>query len=163
MTITLPDELSSLLNMLGFMWPNSDEVEVINMGQEWMNWSATLQQQVTEMEAEALAIWGENSSDDVAAFQEWWEAEDSPKARLLEAVEGAQEGGNGLLVAGMIILGLKIAVIVQLTILAIGIAKAIAAAAPTFGASLGVIPVLKISARVIIGLLVEQAIWAILT
>lgn len=161
--ITLPDELSSLLNMLGFMWPNTDETEVMQMGQDWMQWSGTLQQQLTQLETEASAIWQENISDDVEAFQDWWNNDESPQARLTEAIEGAQEGANGLITSAMIILGLKIAVMVQLVILAIGIAKAIAAAAPSFGASLGLIPVLKMTARMIIGMLIEQAVWAILT
>lgn len=68
-------------------------------------------------------------------------------------------GGAGLMICAAIVLALKIAVIVQLTLLAIQIAQAIATAGPTFGASLLEIPVFQTLTRTIVGNLMQEALW----
>jgi hypothetical protein len=70
--------------------------------------------------------------------------------------------GTGLIICGAIVLALKIAVIVQLVVLAIEIAQAIATAAVTFGASLLEIPIFQQLARTIVGNLVQEVIWKLL-
>lgn len=37
MVINLPPELGEILNILGFDWPMSNEDQLFEMGQEWMN------------------------------------------------------------------------------------------------------------------------------
>ncbi|MEE3920570.1 hypothetical protein V2I01_27060 [Micromonospora sp. BRA006-A] len=59
--------------------------------------------------------------------------------------------GAGLIICAAIVLALKIAVIVQLAILAFEVAQAIATAVVTFGASLAEIPIFQIITREIVG------------
>ena len=61
-----------------------------------------------------------------------------------------------------IVLALKIAVIVQLAILAFQVAQAIATAVVTFGASLAEIPIFQIISREIVGALIDQVIGRLL-
>jgi hypothetical protein len=70
--------------------------------------------------------------------------------------------GTGLIICGTIVLALKVAVIVQLTILAIQIAQAIATAPVTFGASLAEIPIFQQLARIAVGALIDQVISTLL-
>jgi hypothetical protein len=60
------------------------------------------------------------------------------------------------------VLALKINVIVQLIMLAIEIAEALATAAPTFGASLAEIPIFKEITQLIIDQLINLALNAVL-
>jgi ABC-type lipoprotein release transport system permease subunit len=68
----------------------------------------------------------------------------------------------GLMIAAAVVLVLKIHVIVQLTMLAIEIAQAIATAGPTLGASPAEIPIFKELTGFVIDILIDQAIGALL-
>jgi hypothetical protein len=70
--------------------------------------------------------------------------------------------GAGLMVCAGIVLALKINVIVQLTMLVIEIAQAIATAVVTFGASLLEIPLFKEITQLIIDQLLNMAIDKVL-
>ncbi|WP_433650306.1 hypothetical protein ACQP2C_28230 [Micromonospora zamorensis] len=70
--------------------------------------------------------------------------------------------GAGLMVCAGIVLALKINVIVQLTLLAIQIAQAVATAAVTFGASLLEIPIFKLITGALIDQLLNMATEAVL-
>ncbi|MCM0675753.1 hypothetical protein NCC78_13790 [Micromonospora phytophila] len=159
MGLELPDELRSLLNVLGYTWPEADETKLFEMGNAWIGFSGTLSGVVAEANTNAGAVWSANSGTDIAAFRSWWSAEDSPAASLSDGVTAAVLTGTGLIICGAIVLALKIAVIVQLVILAIQIAQAVATAAVTFGASLLEIPVFHALARTVVGNLIQEVLW----
>lgn len=162
MSLQLPAELRSLLDILGYTWPEADETKLFEMGQAWIGFASTLGSMVDKASGAASQVWTQNSGADITAFQEWWANEEGPIASLTDGIPAAIVTGTGLIICGMIVLGLKIAVIVQLVILAIQIAQAIATAGPTFGASLLEIPVFQQIARTIIGNLFQEVIFTLL-
>jgi hypothetical protein len=158
----LPGELITLLDILGYTWPASDEEKLFELGQAWMEFSSDIAGFAEAAGASAAAVLGGNEGQSIDAFRSWWSGEESPLASLLSNVDGSVIGGAGLIICAAIVLALKIAVIVQLAILAIQIAQAIATAAPTFGASLLEIPVFQAISRTIVGNLIQECVWRLI-
>jgi hypothetical protein len=162
MGLQLPGELISLLGMLGYNWPEADEEKLYDLGNTWMTYSGTLGNSVQGLDSAAASVWQSNSGDAISAFQRNWADPESPPSNLRDGADGANLIGVGLLVAAGIVLTLKINVIVQLTMLAIEIAQAIATAPETFGASLLEIPIFKEITGLIINEILNLAISAVL-
>lgn len=162
MSLELPTELRSLLGVLGYNWPEADEDKLLEMGQAWLRFATTLETLTGSAQASASPVWSANAGADITAFERWWTNEDSPLATMRDGVPAAVLTGTGLVICGTIVLALKVAVIVQLTILAIEIAQAIATAAPTFGASLAEIPVFQQLTRILVGRLFDEVIATLL-
>ena len=78
------------------------------------------------------------------------------------SMNGAATMGPLLMVAAAVVLALKINVIIQLTLLVIAIAQAIATAVVTAGASLLEIPIFKELTRLLVDMLIGMAIEEIL-
>ncbi|MGP4022413.1 WXG100-like domain-containing protein [Actinomadura sp. 3N407] len=161
MGLQLPGELISLLSMLGYTWPEADETKLLAMGGAWLGFAGAHGGPLGEADGNAQRIMQGNRGDDIEAFRAEWTKEDSPKSNLEDLGTAATIIGAGLMVCGGIVLALKINVIIQLTILAIQIAQAIATAAVTFGASLLEIPIFKELAGIAIDLLIDMALQAI--
>lgn len=161
MGLQLPGELRSLLGILGYGWPEADETKLFAMGQAWIEFSGTLQQGVQQAGSEAVGVWSANRGADIDAFRQWWSGEDGPVSSLSDGATAAVLTGTGLIICGMIVLALKISVIVQLVVLAIQIAQAIATAALTFGASLLQIPIFQQICRTIVGNLIQEVLWTL--
>lgn len=162
MGLQLPGELISLLGLLGYNWPEADEEQLYDLGSRWMTFSGTLSSSISGMDDVAASVWQTNSGDAISAFQQNWSDPESPPANLRDGADGANLIGVGLLVAAGIVLTLKINVIVQLTMLAIEIAQAVATAPETFGASLAEIPIFKEITGLIINELLSYAVSAVL-
>ena len=162
MTLELPGELRSLLGLLGHTWPEADEDKLFEMGQAWLRFATTLEDLTAAANTSAAPVWSTNAGADITAFEQWWHKEDSPRATMHDGMPAAVLTGTGLIICGTIVLGLKVAVIVQLTVLAIQIAQAVATSAVTFGASLAEIPVFQAITRTIIGNLIDEVITTLL-
>lgn len=162
MAIMLPSELASLLSILGFEWPQSNEDNLMEFGQAWMEFGGELGEILGEAGGNAAQAWTDQVGKDIDAFKTWWESEDGPASVLDGGTIGAMIAGVGLIVCAVIVLILKIMVIVQLVILAVQIAMAIAQAAVTFGASLAQIPIFQQLARTVVGNLIQEAIFKLL-
>ncbi|MEV3938637.1 hypothetical protein AB0K52_22015 [Glycomyces sp. NPDC049804] len=162
MAITLPDELVSVLGILGYDFPQSNEDALMDMGQAWMDFSDELSDILGEGGASASRVWADQIGKEIDAFQAWWEGEDGPSDILTTGAIGAMVGGAGMIICAIIVLVLKIMVIVQVVILAVQIALAIAQAAVTLGASLLQIPIFQQIAREIVGNLIQEAIFKLL-
>ncbi|GAB7045945.1 WXG100-like domain-containing protein [Catenuloplanes indicus] len=162
MGLQLPGELIDVLGMLGFTWPEADEERLFELGQSWLAAAGTIGSHVTAADGAAATAWQSNRGETITAFQTAWTAEDGPSARLQNAQTGAQIIGAGLMVCAGVVLALKINVIVQLTILAVQIAQAVATAVVTFGASLLEIPIFKILTQLVLDQLLGMAVDAVL-
>ena len=162
MGMTLPSELVSILGMLGYDWPTSDEEKLYELGQAWMGFSGQLQTATASANQAAQPVWEGSAGAAIESFRQWWTSEDSAPSVLGRASGGAQVVGVGLMICAGIVLALKISVITQLAILAFQIAQAIATAVVTFGASLAEIPIFKIITSRILDLLIDRAIAAVL-
>jgi hypothetical protein len=161
-SLTIPGQLADLLNLLGYTWPKSKEGQMFELGQEWMEFGGKLKQIHGQTVPHAETVSLENIGSDIEAFKNKWMDKDAGAKVVEDGGTGAMVVGGGLFVAAGLVLALKIAVIVQLTILAIQIASAIAAAVPTFGASMAWIPVAKKIAGMAIDLAIDQVINALL-
>jgi hypothetical protein len=162
MGLTLPGELVTVLGMIGYDWPTSDEEKLFGMGQAWINFASDISQASADVGDGARGVTEGNTGEAMAAFQKWWSSPDSAPSTLAESPTGAMILGAGLIVCAAIVLMLKILIIVQLILLAIQIAQAIATAAVTFGASLLEIPIFKLITQTVVGILIDQAINALL-
>lgn len=162
MGMTLDPTLERLLNDLGFTWPMVDEMELFDLGGAWCELggdAAAAQQQLTGAAGQLLSV---NMSDALETFRQKFDDSEAPAAVLADAVTGVQLVGGALLACGGIVLALKIATIVNLVVLAVQIAQAIATAPVTFGASLLEIPVFKEIMNRVIGALINEAAVAIM-
>jgi hypothetical protein len=162
MAIMLPSELASLLGILGFDWPQSNEDNLMDFGQAWMDFGGELGEILGEADGNAAQAWTDQIGKDIEAFKTWWESEDGPAKILDSGAIGAMIAGVGLIICAVIVLVLKIMVIVQLIILAVQIAIAIAQAAVTFGASLLQVPIFQQLARTVVGNLIQEAVFKLL-
>lgn len=158
----LPGELISLLSMLGYTWPEADEERLFDLGNVWTRYAGTLVTAVQDADSAAQSVWRANHGDAVTAFQRAWTDHEAPAANLRDGADGANLVGIGLMVAAGVVLALKINVIVQLAMLAIEIAQAIATAGPTFGASLLEIPIFKEITGLLINELINLTLHALL-
>src|SRR5262249_7187525 len=141
--LRLPGELERLLNDLGYTWPEVDEDNLVHIGQAWMGMSGTLLGHASQADSHAQAVWAANNGRGIDAFRGAWQTQRAPSVNLHSAASSSTVVGAGMMGAAAIVLGLKINVIVQLTILAAEIIEALATAPETFGASLLEIPVFK--------------------
>lgn len=162
MGLTLPGGLATLLNDLGYTWPNVDETGLLGMGGSWTSYAGDVKQAPEQAHGHATQVWSGNEGKAIDAFQRAWNHPQSPRANLLDASTGSLGIGVGLMVCAGVVIALKINVIVQLVELAIEIASAIAEAVPTFGASLLEIPVFKEITGMLINLCVNLTLNAIM-
>ncbi|MEV0569099.1 hypothetical protein [Dactylosporangium sp. NPDC050588] len=162
MGLQLPGELISLLGMLGYSWPEADETKLFEMGGAWMAFPDRITSGLADADASAARIWTDNKDSAVEAFQATWQQGDSARTNLEDGATAAHLIGAGLMICAGIVLALKINVIVQLILLAIEIAQAIATAIATFGASLLEIPIFKMITQFVIDQLIDLALNAVL-
>jgi hypothetical protein len=158
MGLTLPGECVTALGWIGLDWPTSDEEKLFHLGQSWVSFSSQLQSAGTAMEQSAQSVWTGNSGAAIDAFQKWWRAQDSAPSTLSTNSTASTVLGAGLFVCAAIVLALKVNVIVQLVILVVEVAQAIATAVATFGASLAEVPIFKIATQKIVELLIDQVV-----
>lgn len=162
MGMQLPGELVVLLNGLGYTYPAADETKLFELGQKWIDFTGTVDQIKADADVGARTVWDNNSGEDITAFQTQWNAADNPADALSASTTGTTVVGIATILCGGIVLALKIATIVQLVILAIQIAIAIAQAFVTFGASLLQIPIFKVITGKLIDLGIDRAVAVVL-
>ncbi|MFJ9180087.1 toxin glutamine deamidase domain-containing protein [Streptomyces sp. NPDC102360] len=131
----LPNGLEWLLEMCGFDWPTGDEDKMMECANTWRQFAAD----VTDLQSRGLTAAGnvlaENAGDSIDGFNKTWEKFAGGSGYFDDARQGAELIAVCMDAAAMLIIGLKIAVIAQLVILAVEIAAAQAAAPFTLGLS----------------------------
>ncbi|WP_460604130.1 WXG100-like domain-containing protein [Jatrophihabitans fulvus] len=160
--MTLPGEVERVLNDLGFEWPQVDETDLFSAGSAWLGFAGQLggvQQQAVQAAQQVATI---NQGEAIDAFRAKWEGDNAPAKVLGDAQLGVNLGGAAMLLCAGVVLTLKICTIVNITILIVEIAQAIATAVPTFGASLAEIPVFKEITSRIVQALINEAVMAVL-
>jgi hypothetical protein len=163
MGIRLPPELERLLNDLGYQWPEIDEDKLFQLGNAWMEFSGTVARHQAEAHAHAQQVWTAGSGPSIDAFKQKWLSKQEPHDNLTTVTQASTGASVGMMGAAAIVLGLKINVIVQLTMLAVEIIEAIATAPETFGASLLEIPVFKEITGKIINAIINEGINALMS
>ncbi|MGC4744080.1 hypothetical protein ACLQ28_00215 [Micromonospora sp. DT201] len=162
MGLTLPGELVSLLSMIGYDWPESDETALFQLAGEWTGMADRINGSVAQLESAARTVLDTNRGESFTAFAEEWNDGESAARNIADATDPTNIIAIGLMAGAGIVLALKIQVIVQLILLAIQIAQAIATAVVTFGASLLEIPIFKMITGMIIDQLIGMAVDTVL-
>ena len=159
--LVLPDWAISLLDMLGYTWPDADEVRMMQIGQKWQDFQDKLNDAAEQAQKAAESVWNENHDKAIDQFKASWEKQGEAMDILRKDAEGVSFVGTVILICAAAVLVLKILVIVQLVILAKTIAAAVAAAPETFGASLLIIPAVKFAIGLAVDFLIDQALEAL--
>ncbi|MET7667106.1 hypothetical protein [Micromonospora luteifusca] len=162
MGLTLPGELVSFLSMIGYDWPESDETALFQLAGEWTGMADRINGSVAQLESAARTVLDTNRGESFTAFAEEWNDGESAPRNIADATDPTNIIAIGLMAGAGIVLALKIQVIVQLILLAIQIAQAIATAVVTFGASLLEIPIFKMITGMIVDQLIGMAVDAVL-
>ncbi|MFD7388735.1 PE-PGRS family protein [Streptomyces sp. NPDC059852] len=138
MSLTLPDELAWVLDLLGYSWPEADEEALHQVAETWRGFGAQLEKIEAQGEGFARTVVAANVGSAIEGFSKDWGAytgangEDRylPDAKLAcEVIALAFDA------AAIAVLTAKLSVIAQLIALAIEIIAAQAAAPFTFGLS----------------------------
>jgi hypothetical protein len=161
--LELPSELTEPLSWIGLIWPEADEDKLFEAGQKWISYAGDVQQTAGQAYQQAATVWSDNQGDTVDAFKRWYERSEGPETNFLKDSAAAMIIGAALIVFAAITLALKIAFIVQLVILAIEVAQAIATAIASFGATMAEVPGFMAATRVFCKQLIKQVVEHIQT
>ncbi|MFJ8672611.1 toxin glutamine deamidase domain-containing protein [Streptomyces sp. NPDC093589] len=131
----LPDPLEWVLEMLGFNWPTADEDKLIECAQVWRQFAAEVQGHQARGTTYANNVLGENYGDSIDGFSKTWEKFSGGSGYFDDAQQAAEVIAFTFEAAAVLVIGMKVAVIVQLAILAAEIIAAQAAAPFTLGLS----------------------------
>ena len=154
MGMQLPSELTTALGFIGVDWPTSDEEKIFGMGGSWLGFAGQLKTVAGDATQAVEKVSNGHRGPTVESFKKLWD--EYGGTRNLDIASAAGTGFSvGLFVYAAVVLVLKINAMIQLVILTIQIAQAIATAAVTFGASLLEIPVF----RQITKSIVENLLW----
>jgi hypothetical protein len=162
-SLQLPGELTEPLGWIGLVWPQADEDKLREDGQTWISHGAKLRGQAQHATDVARRVWTQNTGESIEALEAWWNAAKGPGRNLENAALAAELIGAGLIIMAGITLALKIAFIVQLTILLVEVGQAIATAFVSFGATTAEIPGFIAATRLICRELISKLIQAIET
>ncbi|WP_406217960.1 toxin glutamine deamidase domain-containing protein [Streptomyces decoyicus] len=136
MSLMLPDWLEWVLEMLGYDWPTGDEDKMNESADRWREFANVVEQLQSEGVSAAGNVLSANSGDSIDGFSTTWEKFSGNGSGYLDDARTAAELIAFALNAGSgVIIGMKVAVIAQLAILAAEIIAAQAAAPFTLGLS----------------------------
>ena len=162
MAIMLPPELAHFLQMIGFEWPEGNEDKAFEYGGAWLEFAGQLSAAASASGQASGEIAQTNQGIGIDAFKKQMDDAEGPTITARDMAMGVNVGGGiCYLIAGAII-ALKIVVIIQLVQFAITVTEAIAAAVPTAGASMSLIPIAKIAAQKAIEFALNMAIEKLL-
>ncbi|WP_405736660.1 toxin glutamine deamidase domain-containing protein [Streptomyces sp. NBC_01537] len=131
----LPDSLEWVLEMLGFDWPTADEDKLFECANVWRQFAANVDSLQVRGVVAAGNVTSENFGDSIDGFTTSWEKFSGNSGYLDDARSGAEMIAFTLEAAAYLVIGMKIAVIAQIIILAVEIIAAQASAPFTLGLS----------------------------
>ncbi|WP_405842286.1 toxin glutamine deamidase domain-containing protein [Streptomyces platensis] len=121
--------------MCGFEWPTGNEDKMMECANTWRQFAADVESLQARGVSAAGNVLAENAGDSIEGFNKTWEKFGGSSGYFDDARQGAELIAICMDAAAMLIIGLKVAVIAQLIILAIEIIAAQAAAPFTLGLS----------------------------
>ncbi len=138
MSLTLPDDLTWVLNLLGFMWPEADEDKLRACAQAWRAFGAEVVRINQDTRLVAAQVTADNSAQSIDAFDRYWHGVGGAGGDFDRAREAAGHMATALDDMATLVEGVKIAIIFQLGLLAAEIIADQLAAPETLGLSEGV-------------------------
>lgn len=161
MSISLPDEVAWVLNLLGFMWPEADEDKLRAAAQAWRDFGAEVVRINHDTRLVAAQVASENRGAQIDAFETYWHGVGGSGGDFAHAKEAADHMATALDGMALLVEGVKVAVITQLGILAGEIIADQVAAPETLGLSEGVAAGEIIVTRGIIRRIIQEGIHRI--
>ncbi|EWM14652.1 LigA protein [Kutzneria sp. 744] len=131
--VTLPSEVTWVLDLIGVEWPNIDEDELRSAADQLRELGSELSSNNGDAKSEIEEMLGVNSAESLEIFEALWKK--LAEGHLQQLGEGMDLLATGLDIAAVVIMAMKLAAIVQLVILAAEIIADQAAAIETLGAS----------------------------
>ncbi|MEU9114329.1 toxin glutamine deamidase domain-containing protein [Streptomyces sp. NPDC048483] len=131
----LPDSLEWILEMLGFNWPTADEDKLIECANAWRQFASEVEGHESTGARIAGNVLAQNAGDSIEGFSKTWEKFSGGSGYFDDAKQAAEAIAFTFEAAAALVIGMKIAVIVQLAILAAEIIAAQVAAPFTLGLS----------------------------
>jgi hypothetical protein len=162
MDLTPPADVVSVLQDLGFQFPEANQITMLRIGQAWTGFADRARQPLQDAQDAAERVWTANLGKAIDAFEQAWSQSRGAHANLMNAATGGEGIGIGLMVCAAIVLALKINEIVNGTTLLIETASAVAEALPSLGTSLLEIPVFKEITGKLINLAISLAMNAVM-
>ncbi|MCB5909308.1 WXG100-like domain-containing protein [Streptomyces pinistramenti] len=139
MSLTLPDGVDWVLDLLGYDWPNADEDKLFECAAAWRNFADQVNQASSQGSSAANEVLSANSGEAVDGFSQEWGSfsggGDSGDNYLRDAAAAAEVIALAFDAAALAVIEGKVAVIVQLVMLAAELIAAQAAAPFTLGLS----------------------------
>lgn len=158
MSLTLPDDLTWILNLLGFMWPEADEDKLRACAQAWRDFGADVTRINQEARLVTAQVTADNSGESIDAFERYWHRVGGSGGDFDHAKEAAEHMATALDGMAMLVEGVKIAVIAQLGLLAAEIIADQVAAPVTVGLSEGAMAAEIIVTRGIVRRIIQEGI-----
>ena len=135
MSVTLPSELTWVLNILGFMWPEADEDKLKVSAQAWRDFGAEVVRINQDARLVAARVTSDNSGESIDSFERYWNGVGGPGGDFERAKEAADHMAAALDGMALLVEGVKGLIIFQLGLLAAEIIADQIAAPETLGAS----------------------------
>ncbi|MEU5212037.1 PE-PGRS family protein [Streptomyces sp. NPDC020742] len=139
MSLTLPSEVAWVLDLLGYSWPDADEDKLHECAQAWRNFAESVNQASNKGSSAASEVVAANSGEAVEGFTHEWGSFSGSGGDgdnyLRDAAAAAEVIAVAFDAAAIAVLAGKVAVIVQLVMLAAELIAAQAAAPFTLGLS----------------------------
>lgn len=152
----LPGALTWVLSMIGIDWPNIDEDELRSGASDLRSLAGELTGSTDQAKSDIESMLSNNSSQSLQLFDTLWQK--VAGNHLPQLSEGMKVVATGLDVSAVLVVGMKVAAIAQLAILAAEIIADQVEAFFTFGASEAEIPIQVAATRGIMKGIMDQAI-----
>src|SRR5260370_16748192 len=117
MSLTLPDDLTWVLNLLGFMWPQADEDKLRACAQAWRAFGAEVVRINQDAGLVAAQVTAENNSESIDAFERYWHGVGGRGGDFDRAKEAADHMATALDAIPTLVVRVKIPIIPPLRLL----------------------------------------------
>jgi hypothetical protein len=154
--LVLPDALTWVLDIVGVDWPNVDEDQLRSAADELRQMSQELGSDTDDAKSQVEQMLQNNSAESLQLFEALWNK--VAGSHLPQVAQGMNVVAGALDAGAVIVVGMKVAAIAQLAILAAEIISDQIEAAFTFGASEALIPVQTIATREIMKTIEKKVI-----
>ncbi|MER6842685.1 toxin glutamine deamidase domain-containing protein [Streptomyces platensis] len=152
--------------MCGFEWPTGNEDKMMECANTWRQFAADVESLQARGVSAAGNVLADSAGDSIEGFNKTWEKFGGGSGYFDDARQGAELIAICMDAAAMLIIGLKVAVIAQLIILAIEIIAAQAAAPFTLGLSelgaMGAAAATRLILRKLLKEIAQQILQAVL-
>jgi hypothetical protein len=158
MSVMLDGKLIFVLNLIGFNWPQADEDKLKESARHWREYASELERVIADTNRILLQVRADNSGQSIDALEKHWR---EVGEHLRQAHDAARVVAEGLDEFAVAVEGLKVAVAIQLGILAGELAATTGAAFLTFGAAEAAAPLeivaTNIAVRKLTGMAIREA------